>query len=44
MATTEQRSDGLYLIFAAGEEAGPFSGWSAAEEFLDYVDNIQEVE
>lgn len=39
--TTEQRSDGLWLIFPFGEEAGPFAGMGEAEEFLDYVKQLQ---
>lgn len=41
MHEIESRPDGLYLIFPAGEEAGPFAGLSEAEAFLDYVENLQ---
>ena len=37
----EQRPDGLWLIFATGEQAGPFAGMNDAESFLDYVENMR---
>ena len=39
--TTEQRPDGLWLIFPTGEEAGPFADRERAEAFLDYVKQLQ---
>jgi hypothetical protein len=35
------RDDGWWLLFAGGEEAGPFAAKENAEAFLDYLDNLQ---
>lgn len=39
--TFEQRSDGLWIVFAGGEEAGPFAEYAAAKVFLDDLANLQ---
>lgn len=37
----ELRPDGWWILFAEGEEAGPFAALHDAELFLDYVENLQ---
>lgn len=37
----EQRTDGLWLLFPTGEEAGPFVDRARAQLFLDHVQSLQ---
>lgn len=42
ISATELRTDGLWLLFDQGEEAGPFRALDDALEFLAYVDRLQQ--
>ena len=39
--SVELRTDGWWILFHGGEEAGPFVSMEVAEAFLDHLESLQ---